>query len=137
MGTVFYFNGNYYKKLDCAVMTSPLGLVLVNALLCHHEMKQLRECPVAYTRFFYKRYANEVFVQLKFDNRVNNLLDLNSKHRHIRFTCKQKKMDLQRFQALMFKEVMINSKYQYIVNQHFMELISTIDPLLQLSIKVV
>ena len=58
MGTVFYFNGNYYKQLESVTMGSPLGLALANASLCHHERKWLRECPVAYVPIFYKRYRN-------------------------------------------------------------------------------
>ena len=48
MGTVFYFNGNYYKQSDGVAMGSPLGPALGNAFLCHHERNWLRECPVAY-----------------------------------------------------------------------------------------
>ena len=38
---------------------------------------------------------------------------------------------------VMFVGVIINLKHQYSVNQHFLGFIPTIDPLLQLSIKVV
>ena len=88
MGTVFYFNGGYYKQLDGVAMGSPLGPALANAFLCHHERKWLRECPVAYAPIFYKRYVDDIFVLLKSESHVNNLLFyLNSKHSNIRFTC--------------------------------------------------
>ena len=88
MGTVFCFNGNYYKQLDGVAMGSPLGLALANAFLCHHESKQLRECPVAYAPIFHKRYVDDIFVLLKSENHVNNLLFyLNSKHPNTGFTC--------------------------------------------------
>ena len=88
MGTVFYFNGNYHKQLDGVAIRSPLGPALANAFLCHHERKWLRECPVAYAPIFYKRYIDDIFVLLKSENHVNNLLFyLNSKHSNIRFTC--------------------------------------------------
>ena len=39
MGTVFYFNGNYYRQLDGVAMASPLGPAMANVFLCHHEKK--------------------------------------------------------------------------------------------------
>ena len=83
MGTVFYFNGNYYKQLDDVAMGSPLRPAMANAFLCHHERKWLRECLVAYSPIFYKRYVDDILSE----NHVNNLLFyLNSKHPNIRFT---------------------------------------------------
>ena len=83
MGTVFCFNGNYYKQLDAVAMGSALGPVLANVFLCHHEEILLRECPVAYAPTFYKRYIGDIFVLLKSENHVNNLLFyLNSKHKY-------------------------------------------------------
>ena len=38
-GTVFYFDGHYYKQKDGVAMGSPLGPALANAILCHHEEK--------------------------------------------------------------------------------------------------
>ena len=52
MGTVFYFNGNYYKQLDGVATGSLLGPALGNAFLCNHESKWLGECPVAYAPIF-------------------------------------------------------------------------------------
>ena len=61
MGTVFYFNGNYYKQLDGVAMGSPLEPALAYAFLCHHERKWLRECSVTYAPIFYKRYVDDIF----------------------------------------------------------------------------
>ena len=95
MGTVFYFNGNYYKQLDGVAIGSLLGPALVNALLCNHESKWLRECPVAYAPIFYKCYIDDIFVLLKLENDVHNLLFyLNSKHPSIRFICEIEKVYL-------------------------------------------
>ena len=65
MGTVFYFNGNYYKQSDGVTMGSPLGPALANAFSCHHERNWLRECPVAYAPNFYKRYVDDIFCSAK------------------------------------------------------------------------
>ena len=92
MSTVFYFNGNYYKQLDGVAMGSPLGPALANAFLCHHDRKRLKECQVTCTPIFSKRYVDDIFVLLKSESQVNNLLfDLNSKHKNIRFTCEIEK----------------------------------------------
>ena len=73
-------------------MGSPLGLALANAFLYHHERKCLRECPVSYAPIFYKRYVDDIFVLLKSENHVNNLLfSLNCKHPNIRFSCEIEK----------------------------------------------
>ena len=69
-------------------MGSPLGPALTNAYSCHHERKWLGECPVAYAPIFYKLYVDDIFVLLKSENHVNNLLFyLNSKHLNIILTC--------------------------------------------------
>ena len=93
VSTVFYFNGNNYKQLDAVAMGSPLGPALANALLCYHERKWPRECPVAYATIFYKRYVDDIFVLLlQSENHVNNMLFyLNSKHPNISFTCEIEK----------------------------------------------
>ena len=39
MGTVFYFNCDYYKQLDSVAMGSSYGPALANVILCHHERK--------------------------------------------------------------------------------------------------
>ena len=92
MGTVFYFNGNYYKQLDSVVMEYPLGPALANVFLCHPERKRLSKCPGAYSPSFYKGYVDDIFVLLKSENHFNNLLSyLNCKHPNIRFTCETEK----------------------------------------------
>ena len=92
MGTGFCFNGNYYKQVDGVAMGSLLGPALANAFLCHHESKWLRECPFAYALIFYKCYVDDIFVPLKSENHVNNLLlYLNPKHPNVRFTCEIEK----------------------------------------------
>ena len=48
MCTVFYFNGNYYKHLVGVATGSSLWPALTYVFLWHHEIKWLRECPVAY-----------------------------------------------------------------------------------------
>ena len=116
MGTVFCFNGNYYKQLDAVAMGSALGPVLANVFLCHHEEILLRECPVAYAPTFYKRYIGDIFVLLKSENHVNNLLFyLNSKHPNIRFTC-----EIEKDRSLVFLDINVyrgNNKFETSVHR--------------------
>ena len=116
MGTVCYFNGNYYKQLDGVAMGSPLGPALANAFLCHHERKWLRECPVTYAPIFYKRYVGDIFVLLKSESQVNNLLFyLNSKHKNIRFTC-----EIEKDRYLAFLDINVyrgNNKFETSVHR--------------------
>ena len=108
MGTVLYFNGNYYKQSDGVAMRFPLGAALANVFLCHHERKWLRECPVAYAPIFYKSYVDDIFVLLKSENHVNNLLfDLNRKHPNIRFTCYVEKDRSLAFLDIVFVRVIM------------------------------
>ena len=136
MGTVFYFNGNYYKQVDSVAMESPLGPALANDVLCHHEIKLLRECPVAYILIFYKRYVHDIFVLLKSENHVNNLLFyFNYKHPNIRRTCEKEKD-----RSLAFLDIIVyrgNDRFETSVHRNFLEFIPTVDPSWQLSITVV
>ena len=105
MGTVFYFNGNYYKQLDGAAMRSSLGPALIDAFLCHHKRQWLRECPVTYAPIFYKPYFDDIFVLLKSGNHINNLLfHLNSKHSNIKFTC-----EIEKNRSLAFLDIKVST----------------------------
>ena len=64
MGTVFYFNSNYYNQLDGVAMRSSLGRALDDAFLCHHKRQWIRKCPVTYAPIFYKPYLDDIFVLL-------------------------------------------------------------------------
>ena len=109
--TVFYFNGNYYKQLDGLAMGTPLGPALTNVFLCHHEIKWHRKYPVAYAPNFYKSYVDDIFVLLKSENYLNNLLFyLNSKHPNIRFT-----IEIEEGRSLAFLEIDVyrdNNKFE-------------------------
>ena len=116
MGTVFYFNGNYYKQLDGVAMGTPLGPALANVFLYLHERKWLRKCPVAYAPIFYKGYVDDIFVLLKSENHLNNLLFyLNSKHPNIRFTC-----EIEEDKSLAFLEIDVyrgNNKFETLAHR--------------------
>ena len=86
-GSVFYFDGMYYRQKDGVAMGSPLGPALANAFLCHHEELWLEECPLAFAPVFYARYVDDIFVLLRSVDHVTRLATyLSSKHPNINFT---------------------------------------------------
>ena len=86
-GTVFFFNGQYYRQKDGVAMGSPLGPALANAFLAHHESVWLEECPLSFAPIFFARYVDDIFVLLRSSDHVAKLAEyLSSKHPNIRFT---------------------------------------------------
>ena len=86
-GTVFYFNGCYYRQIDGVAMGSPLGPALANAFLSHYEQIWLDECPLSFSPMFYVRYVDDVFVLLRSNDHLTRLSNyFSSKHPNIRFT---------------------------------------------------
>ena len=86
-GSVFYFDGQYYRQKDGVAMGSPLGPALANAFLSHHETTWLEECPLSFAPIFYARYVDDIFVLLNKREDIIRLSHyLSSKHINIRFT---------------------------------------------------
>ena len=86
-GTVFYFDGSYYRQKDGVAMGSPLGPALANAFLCHHESAWLDDCPLSYAPVFYARYVDDIFVLVRSPEHVQLLATyFSSKHTNINFT---------------------------------------------------
>ena len=86
-GTVFFFNGHYYRQKDGVAMGSPLGPVLANAFLCHYETGWLEECPLSFVPIFFVRYVDDIFVLLRSKEHIVLLAQyFSSKHPNIRFT---------------------------------------------------
>ena len=86
-GTVFTFNGAYYRQKDGVAMGSPLGPALANAFLCHHEEYWLDDCPLSFAPIFYARYVDDIFVLLRSREHILLLANyLSSKHPNINFT---------------------------------------------------
>jgi len=86
-GTVFFFNGAYYRQKDGVAMGSPLGPALANAFLCHHETRWLEECPLSFVPVFFARYVDDIFVLLRSKEHIAKLAQyMSSQHPNIRFT---------------------------------------------------
>ena len=86
-GTVFFFDGHYYRQKDGVAMGSPLGPALANAFLSHHETLWLEECPLAYAPIFFARYVDDIFVLIRSSDHIIKLAEyFSSRHPNIRFT---------------------------------------------------
>ena len=97
-GTVFYFNGYYFRQIDGVAMGSPLGPHLANAFLCYHESTWLDNCPLSYAPILYARYVDDIFVLMRSKESILHLVNyLNSKHLNIRFTWEEEKDDKMAF----------------------------------------
>ena len=100
-GTVFYFDGQYYRQKDGVAMGSPLGPALENAFLAHHESVWLEECPLSFAPIFFARYVDDIFVLMRSNEHVVKLAEyLSSRHPNIRFT-----YELENNNALPFLDV--------------------------------
>ena len=68
-------------------MGSPLGPILANIFLCHHEKLWLRECPEEFRPLTYVRYVDDTFLLFWDESHVEKFQEyLNSKHTNIKFT---------------------------------------------------
>ena len=74
-GTVFYFNGHYYRQKDGVAMGSPLGPALANAFLSHYETIWLEECPLSFAPIFYARYVDDIFVLIRSNEHILKLAE--------------------------------------------------------------
>ena len=85
--SVFRFNNKYYKQRDGTAMGSPLGPVIANAFLCHHERVWLDNCPLSFLPRLYKRYVDDIFVLFSAESDLILFkIYLNKKHPNIHFT---------------------------------------------------
>ena len=83
----FTFNNNFYIQVDGAVMGSPLGLILANIFLSHHEENWLNKCPIKFKPSFYRRYVDDIFVLFESFKSADSFREYMSyKHQNINFT---------------------------------------------------
>ena len=91
-GTVFYFNGSYFRQIDGVAMGSPLGPHLANAFLCYYEQIWIDNCPLLFAPMLYVRYVDDIFVLLRSRENLSRLVDyFNLKHPNIHFTWEEEK----------------------------------------------
>ena len=60
--SIFTFNNKFYIQVDGVAMAFPLGPILANISLLHHEENRLNKYPKRLKPSFYKRYVDDIFV---------------------------------------------------------------------------
>ena len=87
--THFMFNGDYYDQIDGVAMGSPLGPVLANLFMSHHEKRWLSEYQGPPVKF-YKRYVDDIFCLFDHIDHAKLFLNyLNKQHVCIKFTLEE------------------------------------------------
>ena len=82
----FLFNNKIYDQIDGVAMGSPLGPVLANLFMGHHEGNWIDKYSET-KPIFYKRFVDDIFCLFKTETEATNFLNyLNSQHPNIKFT---------------------------------------------------
>ena len=68
-------------------MGSPLGPILVNIFLLHHDENWLNKCPIKFKPSFYRTYVDDIFVLFESSESADSFRKyMSSKHQNINFT---------------------------------------------------
>ena len=86
----FAFNNKFYIQVDDVAMGSPLGPILANIFLSHHEENWLNKCPIEFKPSFYRRYVDDILVLFEPPESAHTFREyMSSKHQNINFTVEQ------------------------------------------------
>ena len=103
-GSHFLFDGKFYDQIDGVAMGSPLGPVLANLFMAHHEKDWISGFQSS-TISFYKRYVDDIFCLMENEVEAKKFLDyLNNQHSNIKFT-----MEIEVDKKIPFLDVLITS----------------------------
>ena len=78
----FTFNNKFYIQVYGVAMGSPLGIILANIFLPHHEENWLNKCPIEFKPSFYRGYVDYMFAflnHLNLPNSFANICPLNTR----------------------------------------------------------
>ena len=102
----FTFNSKFYIQVDGVAMGSPLGPILANIFLSHHEENWLNKCPIKFKPSFYRRYVDDIFVLFESSESADSFREyMSSKHQNINFTVEKENVG-----SLSFLDVKICRK---------------------------
>ena len=83
----FMFNNNFYTQVDGVAMGSPLGSILTNIFLSHHEENWLNECLIKFKLRFYRRYVDDIVVLFESSESADSFREyMSSKQQNINIT---------------------------------------------------
>ena len=84
------FNSKFCIQVGGVAMESPLGPILANIFLSHHEENWLNKYPVEFKPSCYRRYVDDIFVLFESPESAHSFREyMSSKHQNINFTVKQ------------------------------------------------
>ena len=58
----FTFNNKLYIQIDGVAMWFPLGPILANIFLSHHEENLLHKCHIYFKLSFHRRYVDDILM---------------------------------------------------------------------------
>ena len=100
------FNSKFYVQVDGVAMGSPLGPILANIFLSHHEENWLNKCSIKFKTSFYRRCVDDIFVLFESFESADSFREyMSSKHQNINFTIEKKNVG-----SLSFLDVKICRK---------------------------
>ena len=102
---IFTFIKNFYIQVERVVMGSPLGPILTNIFLSHHEENWLNNCPTEFKPSFYISYVDDIFFFESLECSQSFREYMSSKHQNINFTVEQEE-----FCSLLYLDVKICRK---------------------------
>ena len=102
----FTFSNKFYIQVDGVAMGSPLGPILANIFLSHHEENWLNKCSIKFKPSFYRRCVDDIFVLFESFESADSFREyMSSKHQNINFTIEKKNVG-----SLSFLDVKICRK---------------------------
>ena len=102
--THFIFNGSMYDQVDGVAMGSPLGPILANLFMGHHERRWLNDYSDIGPSF-YRRYVDDIFCIFQNQSDAEMFLNyINMMHPNIKFT-----METEVSKCLSFLDVTIKN----------------------------
>ena len=102
---IFTFIKNFYIQVERVVMGSPLGPILTNIFLSHHEENWLNNCPTEFKPSFYISYVDDIFFFESLECSQSFREYMSSKHQNINFTVEQEE-----FCSLLYLDIKICRK---------------------------
>ena len=91
--SIFTFNNRFYIQIDGVALGSPLGRILANIFLSHHEKNWLNKCPIKFKPSFCTRYVDDTFVLFESSESADTFREyISSKHQNINLTIEKENL---------------------------------------------